>query len=109
MHRMLLGVTDHRVEIDHIDGDGLNNRRANLRTATRAQNARNMMKSRGRSRFKGVDFHKLTNKWRARIVVNYVERFIGLFGAEEAAARAYDQAARKAFGKFARLNFPEAV
>lgn len=95
--------------VDHADGDGLNNCRSNLRPATRAENARNR---RGRaiatSQFKGVSWKRRNSSWAAAIWANGRSRYLGLFSAEVAAARAYDAAAREAFGAFARLNFPDA-
>lgn len=102
MHRLLMGEPEG-LQVDHRDGDGLNNRRSNLRVATRTQNQRNKIGKRGTSsRFKGVGWHKDAGKWAAFIE----KRHLGLFTDEEAAARAYDEAARAIFGDFARLNFP---
>lgn len=96
-------------KIDHIDGNGLNCVRSNLRVATMSQNQWNKRKGRSgssTSRYKGVDWHRLGKKWRARIVQYRVSRHLGLFVSEEDAARAYDAAARRLFGEFAALNFP---
>lgn len=93
---------------DHRNGDGLDNRRENLRPATQAQNAANRRPNRrpGGSQFKGVDWHTQHKTWRARIMVNGRSHHLGLFTSQEAAARAYDAAATEAWGEFARLNFP---
>lgn len=111
LHRLLLGAPAGR-EGDHIDGDGLNNTRANLRIATSSEN--NANRKRGRrsfSGFRGVYFiqqdYPLARPWRAQISIGNKSRFLGYFGSAEAAAAAYDAAARKAFGQFAQMNFPQ--
>lgn len=105
MHRLILGVDDG-VLVDHKDGDGLNNRRANLRPCTHAQNMFNRRLPRNnRSGFKGVYWHK--NRWYAKIQVDRKNIHLGAFTDVEQAAHAYDRAARIHFGEFARLNFPE--
>lgn len=110
LHRVVLGITDPRVRVDHRNGDGLDCRRANLRVATPTQNARNARAHRDcRSGFKGVSYHPATGKWVARIFRNGVCRSLGLHATPEAAARAYDAAARQADGEFARPNFTEAT
>jgi len=92
---------------DHINGDGLNNCRSNLREATHAENMRN---SRRRvdstSGFKGVSWESYTSKWRAFISIDGKRRFLGRFSDPEEAARAFDAAAIEVHGPFARLNFP---
>lgn len=111
MHRIILGITDGAVRVDHIDNNGLNNCRSNLRPASASQNGANreQLKKRGNhtSRYKGVSWIKKLSKWRAGIVVNRVGKWIGAFSNEVDAARAYDSAALKAWGEFAQLNFPE--
>jgi hypothetical protein len=94
--------------VDHINGDGLDNRRANLREVTNAQNHFNRAKSRiGSSQYKGVCWHRARRRWRADIMRDGRSRTLGYFDDEEAAARAYDAAARELFGEYARPNFPE--
>lgn len=109
MHREILGCKiGDGILIDHENGDGLDNRRLNLRVASKMQNHRNTPKQRGStSRFKGVSFHRGAQKWRAEIKAS-ARIYLGTFAAEEDAARAYDDAARKYFGEFARVNFPNA-
>lgn len=103
MHQQIMGINS-----DHIDGDGLNNRRSNLRPATQQQNTRNRSKSAtNTSGFKGVCRTPQEGKWRARIAVNCSTKFIGLFDSPEEAARAYDAAAIQLHGEFAKLNFPQ--
>lgn len=105
MHREVCG-TPPRMETDHRDGDGLNNCRSNLRVATQSQNNANQRKLRSASsKYKGVWRDGVRRKWEARIRVNYRKIFLGYFEGEEEAAKAYDKAAQKFFGEFARLNF----
>lgn len=100
MHREILGFPD--AQIDHIDFDGLNNQRANLRTATQSQNCIRKPKIRGLSRFKGVSRAK--SKWLAEIFCRGMRHRIGLFVTQEAAALAYNSKAKELFGEFAFLN-----
>lgn len=95
-------------KVDHIDGNGLNNTRSNLRSATTQQNGRNRRKQAGRSsRYKGVCWHLRDKGWQASIRYNSKNKgYLGLFESEIAAAKAYDAAAVKYFSEFARLNFP---
>jgi hypothetical protein len=104
MHILIMG----RPYIDHINHNGLDNRRRNMRPATSVQNSRNMAPaSRGASRYKGVGFHALNGRWRARIKTDLGSVSLGVFATEADAARAYDAAARKYHGEFAYLNFPD--
>lgn len=107
MHRIMTGwpITDH------IDHDGLNNRRSNLRAATRVQNAGNRLPSAGGSSiYKGVYWRKEGSKWSAAI--GYTENgrrrtvHLGFFSSETAAAGAYDVAAIAKWGAYALTNFP---
>lgn len=94
--------------VDHADGDTLNNRRANLRRATWAENARNRaICSNNKAGFKGVHFNKHRNRWVSVIRVDGKLHRKHWRTIEEA-ARDYDRAALAAFGDFARLNFPRA-
>jgi hypothetical protein len=108
MHRLLLGLPSGK-EVDHRDGNGLNNRRQNLRTATSLQNNQNQrhMKPRNTSGFKGVSFHKQCKTWRADIRKDGKLIYLGLFPTKASAAQAYDDAARQLFGEFAAPNFPD--
>jgi len=106
MHRVIINAPPHLV-CDHINHDGSNNTKANLRLCTRAQNARNeRRRTGGTSRFKGVSWHKRDRKWHARIYHKGRCHHLGAFDSEYAAGRAYDRAAIALYGPFASLNFP---
>lgn len=90
--------------IDHIDGDRQNNRIGNLRLATPSQNIRNTTVPYGKVRFKGVDYEGRTGRYSARIYVGGRRRRLGHYSTAEAAAEAYDAAAIKHFGAFAKTN-----
>lgn len=105
-HRLLLKA-ENDVLVDHINGDGLDNRKNNLRFCDRTSNGQNSRKKQKgiyTSKYKGVHFHKLTGKWRATIMVNKKHISLGLFRLEIDAANAYDNAAELFFGQFARTN-----
>ena len=109
MHRLIMAAPIG-MDVDHRDYDGLNNRRGNLRLATRSQNMANArMRSDNSTGFRGVGWHRQMERWRAYVRVDGRLRSLGLHDAPEDAARAYDAAAREAFGEFASLNFPEAA
>jgi hypothetical protein len=102
MHNVLTGWP----YVDHINGDGLDNRRVNLRPADAHRNAGNRRtRIDSTSGLKGV--YRDRNRWRAEICVNYRKHYLGMFASPEEAARAYDAAALHHFGEFARLNYQE--
>ena len=118
MHRVVMErVLSRRLtrfdSVDHINCDGLDNRRSNLRLANRSQQQANTPKQRttkGKptySKYKGVSWYKHIQKWAARIQVDLRDVHLGVFESEEDAARAYDKAAKESFGEFAKLNFPD--
>ena len=94
--------------VDHRNGDGLDNRRANLRPADASQNGANRVRLRGRSGYRGVTRHAC-GRWQAAICVRGKRRYLGLYDTPEGAAQAYDAAAVAAFGEYERPNFPSAV
>lgn len=104
LHRLILGAP-LGIEVDHKDGDGLNNTRANLRLCSNSQNQWNQrVRPIGTSRFKGVSWHRQTQKWRAQIRKYGKKYWLGHFADEEEAALAYNKAALELFGAFAHLN-----
>lgn len=98
------------MQTDHINGDRLDNRRANLRICNGMENARNRGVSARHieipSRYKGVSWERRAARWQAQIGCDGKKFHLGLFATEEEAARAYDAKARELHGDFARLNFP---
>lgn len=110
MHRAIMDPGPGQ-EVDHINGDGLDNRRENLRTCSHQENiaARSSSGRPGSSEYLGVSWSEATGKWRARIRHNYDEIHLGVFESEEEAARAYDRKALELRGEFATLNFPQEV
>jgi hypothetical protein len=112
LHQVIMGD----INIDHKDGDGLNNRRSNLRKCTNQQNQRNSGKKRYRadkppsSKYKGVTRNESKNRRRCWSAMIYLgggsPTSLGRYGSQKQAALAYDAAAKAHFGEFARLNFP---
>jgi hypothetical protein len=105
MHREIMGLKPGDPDVDHRDGDGLNNQRMNLRKASKSQNAMNMKTRYGMSKFKGVSWNKRDKKWQVRIGIDGKQKHLGNYDCEEDAARAYDEKAIELFGEYARLNF----
>ncbi|MGA2915871.1 MAG: AP2 domain-containing protein [Sedimentisphaerales bacterium] len=105
MHRVIMNAPEGMV-VDHKNHDGLDNRKANLRISTVAQNNYNSLKGfyKGASKYRGVSFDKKTNKWRATIYFENKKIHLGMFDNEKDAARAYDVAATEYHGEFALRN-----
>jgi hypothetical protein len=106
MHREIIPVPDNMV-VDHINHNGLDNRKANLRPATVAQNACNRRHTKDAKKFKGLVWDKRRNKWHVRFGCNGKKIHVGYFDDQITAAHAYDQAAKKHHGQFAALNFDD--
>ena len=105
MHKLILKSGKNEV-VDHINGNGLDNRMSNLRAVSYAQNCQNRETNYGSSKFKGVSLYKPNKSWHAQIKKgkNYS---LGYFKDEVEAAKAYDRKAIELFGEYARINFPD--
>jgi hypothetical protein len=104
MHRSILNPSDDMV-IDHINGNGLDNRRENIRACSIKENCRNYkMPKTNTSGVKGAVFDKRRGKWQVHIKVDRLNKHIGYFDSLEDAAKAYNEAAKKYHGEFAKLN-----
>ena len=99
MHRVIMKTPKH-LQVDHINGNGLDNRKRNMRNCTQNSNQHNSHKD----TIKGVTWHKQHQKWYAQIVFNKKHIFLGLYEDKIKAAQAYNIAAKKYFRKYARLN-----
>lgn len=105
MHHAIMGVQKKGQEVDHIDGNGLNNQKSNLRFATHAQNGRNQRKSKvNTSGYKGVSWNKKDKKWHSQIKVNKKTIHLGSYAEKEDAYMAYCMACAKHHGEFANLG-----
>lgn len=107
LHRLIAGPRDNE-QVDHKNGNPLDNRSCNLRIASSGQNGANRGACRGRtgltSQYKGVSWASTKGKWLANIHINGKTRYLGRFEDEKEAARVYNRAAIEAWGEFARLN-----
>ncbi len=108
MHRVVMGLQkgDKR-QVDHINHDGLDNRRCNLRIVTNSQNCMNGKHKGGTSKYKGVTYHAKSGKWYAQIFLSDIKHRHIRLGSHETeidAAIAYNNGAIKYFGEFAHLN-----
>jgi len=105
MHRLIMSLDfgDKRC-IDHINSNGLDNRRVNLRICTHQMNCCSQKISKHSSKYKGVYWYKFTKKWKAQICINYRKKHLGYFNSEIEAGRKYNEVAKKYFGDYAKLN-----
>lgn len=106
LHRFILGLSrKDGFQIDHINGDGLDNRKSNLRFSTQSQNIANSKKKKNcSSQYKGVSFIKKRSRWWAQIKKDGKHYHTKYFNSEREAAIAYNALAYKVHGEFARLN-----
>jgi len=107
MHRLIMGLgsfQDDPVYVDHVDGNGLNNHRKNLRIVSHPQNLANTGSRGGTSKFKGVSWHAEKGRWGAGIMIDGRFKLLGRYDDEEQAALAYNLAAKEAWGEHAHLN-----
>ena len=105
MHQQIIPLVGNTTEIDHKNGNALDNQRENLRSATHIQNLQNRRKAPGTSsRFKGVSWYRRDGNWMAKITINRHQKNLGYFTSEQAAADVYDRAALRYFGEFALTN-----
>lgn len=104
MHRIILKAERNQI-IDHINGDGLDNQKSNIRLCNHLQNNANRRKIKNCSSiFKGVCWSKSCNKWVASIACNQKKHHLGCFNSEIDAAKSYDDKALQLYGEFARIN-----
>jgi hypothetical protein len=108
MHFSVVGYPNKGMVVDHINGNGLDNRRENLRIITNQNNIRCQGINRNNtSGYRGVSWHKGKQRWEAKIRVNGHRLSLGRYKTAEEAARAYDAVAREYFKEFAKPNFPD--
>ena len=102
LHRIIMRAPKG-MDVDHINGNGLDNRKRNLRICTRSQNLMNGKKKR-KNKYKGTSWDKRKKKWEAFIGYNHKKISLGYYKKAKEAGKAYNAGAKKIFGKFARLN-----
>lgn len=105
MHRLILGLTDPKILVDHKNHNGLHNYRSNLRTCTYSENLRNRTsRENSTSKHLGVSWKTAKKRWYAGIRYNGKHIYLGMSKSETAAACMYNEGAKKYFGEFANLN-----
>lgn len=103
MHRVIMN-TPKGMQVDHVDNNGLNNQRVNLRNCTQLQNRFNCLVRGNKTGYKGVSKAEGANRWKAFITAYGKRHYLGCFKTSIDAAKAYNLAAKKYHGSFARLN-----
>lgn len=105
MHRVIMGIVDSCVLVDHINHNGLHNYRSNLRIATKGQNNANVRSHKGStSKYLGVSWNRQINKWRVVVQKDGKQIRVGHFNTEDEAALCYNKKALEIHGDFANLN-----
>jgi hypothetical protein len=105
LHRLIMNVTDTKLQVDHINGNTLDNRKCNLRICTQKQNLRNQkLNIKNKSGYKGVFWRERLKKWETSIQVDCKHIYLGIYENKVDAAKAYNEAAKNYFGEFAHLN-----
>lgn len=101
MHRVVLGLTDNNLQVDHINGNKLDNRRSNLRVSSISNNQWNRGKSKNnKSGYKGVSWDKTKGKWQASVSADKRQYHLGLFENPDEAYAAYCKKAKELHGEF---------
>lgn len=105
LHRLIMDNPKGK-SVDHVNGDGLDNRKNNLRICSHKENIRNskLLRSNNKSGYRGVSWESGVKKWRADITVNYRLKFLGFYKTKELAAEVYNLAAKRYFKKYANIN-----
>lgn len=104
LHRFIMNASIND-QVDHIDGNPLNNKKENLRICSNKENSKSQsIRKRNTSGYKGVTWDKQRSKWKAQITINYKHKSLGFFNSKEDAALCYNEGAIKYFGEFALLN-----
>lgn len=105
MHRQLLNLLNDKRAVDHIDHNGLNNQKENLRISIQGGNNCNKLSAKNSSsKYLGVSWHKINKNWVACITKNNKFKHLGSFNKEQDAAIAYNRAAKELHGEFANIN-----
>lgn len=105
LHRLIMNVSGWHNCVDHINGDGLDCRRSNIRLCTRGQNAMNLkIRVDNSSGYKGVYFNQQRKKYAAQIQIDKKTKFLGLFHTKEEAAEKYNEYALMYYGEFSSIN-----
>ena len=105
MHRMIMNAKDRKSEVNHINHNGLDNRKENLRITTHDKVIiQSQVSDKKQSKYKGISYHKPTNKWRARININGKTTYLGYYNNEIEAAKSYEKKAIELYGEYAHVT-----